>query len=112
LGVSQYHFEKLMLSPGAQFDYETTRLYFAATQRLYRASDINHDVTSLRAGFSFYETEYDQTQPWFVVEARYMNNLSNTVEITPMLRLINKNIFIEGGINNNAQPRLNVMYTF
>lgn len=111
-GASQNNFNKLMLSPGVQFDYETTRIYFAATHRLYRASNINQDVTSVRSGFSFYETEYDQTQPWFIVEARYMHNLSDKVEITPMLRLINKNIFIEGGINNDAQPRLNVMYTF
>lgn len=102
----------VMASPGVQFDFETTRLYLAATHRLYRAEDINHDFTSFRAGFSFYETDYDKTQPWFVLEARNMNGLSDNIEVTPMLRLINKNFFVEAGINNSRQPRFNFMYIF
>ncbi|HSI38520.1 MAG TPA: hypothetical protein VK946_05565 [Methylotenera sp.] len=105
-------FDKVMVTPGVQFDYETTRIYFQATHRLYRAPDINHDFTSVRAGFSFYETEYDKTQPWFVLEARNMNGLSDKIEITPMLRLINKNFFIEAGVNNFHEPRFNFMYIF
>ncbi|HSI43739.1 MAG TPA: hypothetical protein VK949_05305 [Methylotenera sp.] len=106
------NFDKVMFTPGVQFDYETTRIYFQATHRLYRASDINHDFTSARAGFSFYETEYDKTQPWFIVEARNMNGLSDKVEITPMLRFINKNFFVEAGVNNSREPRFNFMYIF
>jgi len=103
---------KLAISPSIQFDYETTRLYFAASYRLYRAKDINHDFSSLKAGFSLYETEYDQTQPWIIIEARRMHDLSDKTEITPMLRLINKNYFIEAGINNSHQARFNFMYIF
>lgn len=105
-------FNKVIVTPGVQFDYETTRLYFAAAHRLYRASDINHDFTSVRAGFSFYETDYDKTQPWFILEARNMNGLSEKVEVTPMLRLINKNFFVEAGVNNSREPRFNFMYIF
>jgi len=105
-------FNKLIATPGVQFDYETTRVYFAAAHRLYRASNINHDFTSVRAGFSFYETEYDKTQPWFILEARNMNGLLDKTEITPMLRLINKNYFVEAGINNSREPRFNFMYIF
>ena len=105
-------FDKIIVTPGMQFDYETTRVYFSATHRLYRASDINHDYSAIRAGFSFYETEYDKTQPWFILEARNMNSLSDKIEITPMLRFINKNFFVEAGVNNSSQPRLNFMYIF
>ena len=105
-------FDKVMITPGVQFDYETTRIYFQASHRLYRASDINHDFTSVRAGFSFYETDYDKTQPWLILEARNMNGLSEKVEITPMLRLINKNFFVEAGVNNAREPRFNFMYIF
>lgn len=104
--------EHLMLSPGAQFDYETRRIYFAAAARLYRAEGINHDFGSVRGGFSFYETEYDETQPWFVLEARRMRGLSDKTEITPMLRLVNKGLFVEAGVNNSHQPRLNFMVIF
>ena len=103
---------RAMLSPGTQFDYETRRLYFAATARLYRAEGINHDYGAIRGGFSFYETEYDETQPWFVLEARRMHDLSDKTEITPMLRLINKGLFVEAGVNNSRQPRLNFMLIF
>lgn len=103
---------KVIASPGFQFDYETRRVYFATTHKLYRASNLNHDTTSIRAGFSFYEADYDQTQPWFILETKYTNQISDKIEVIPMLRLINKNIFVEGGVNNSGQPRLNLMYTF
>ena len=103
---------KFIASPGLQFDYETTRIYFATTHKLYRASNLNHDTTSIRAGFSFYEADYDKTQPWFILETKYTNQISDKIEVIPMLRLINKNIFVEGGVNNSGQPRFNLMYTF
>ena len=105
-------FNKVVVTPGIQFDYETTRVYFQAVHKLYRATDINHDFTSLRAGVSFYETNYDKTQPWFVLEARNMNGLSDKIEVTPMLRLINKSFFVEAGMNTNYKPRFNFMYIF
>lgn len=105
-------FSEVMYSPGVQFDYETKRVYFAANHRLYRSQNTNHDFTAVRAGVSFYETDYTQTQPWFVLEARNMNGLSDKIEVTPMLRLINKNFFIEAGVNNARAPRFNLMYIF
>lgn len=110
--VNNDRFNRTVFTPGIQFDYETTRVYFQVTHRLYRANDINHDFTSARAGFSFYESEYDSTQPWMILEARNMNGLSDKVEITPMLRLINKRFFVEAGINNSSEPRFNFMYIF
>jgi hypothetical protein len=47
-----------------------------------------------------------------VIEARRMRNLSDKTEITPMLRLVNKGYFIEAGVNNSRQARLNFMYIF
>ena len=99
-------------APGLQVDWETTRLYLAATARFYRARDLNHDFASLRAGFSFYEADYDEVQPWLVVEARRMRDLSDKTEITPMLRLVHNRYFVELGVNNSRQARFNVMYTF
>lgn len=104
--------ERAAVSPGVQIDYETTRIYLSAMHRLYRADGINHDYSAARAGFSFYEAGYEQTQPWLIVEARSMNGLSDSVEITPMLRLINRNFFVEAGANNFGQPRFNFMVIF
>ncbi|CAH0352839.1 hypothetical protein [Aquabacterium sp. CECT 9606] len=103
---------KLAWAPGLQVDYETTRVYVAATGRLYRASGLNHDFASVRAGFSFYEVDYDEIQPWFIVEARRMRGLSDKTEVTPMLRLIHNRYFVELGVNNSKQARANFMYIF
>jgi hypothetical protein len=99
-------------APGLQLDYETTRVYLAATARLYRAEGLNHDFASARAGFSFYEVDYDEVQPWLIVEARRMRGLSEKTEITPMLRLIHNRYFVEFGVNTDKQARANLMYTF
>lgn len=103
---------RTLWAPGFQLDYETTRLYVAAFGRLYRAEGINHDYGAVRAGFSFYEVDYEETQPWIVVEARRMRGLSDQIEITPMLRLINKGYFVEAGVNADRQARFNFMYIF
>ena len=103
---------KTMASPGVQVDYETTRIYVAATSRLYRAQGLNHDFASARAGFSFFEVDYDQTQPWFILEVRRMQGLTDKTEVTPMLRLIHKRYFVEFGVNNSSQARMNFMYIF
>ena len=107
---SDFNGTRFLWAPGVQADYETRRVYVAAFGRLYRASGINHDYGAVRAGFSFYETEYDETQPWLVVEARRMRGLSARTEITPMLRLINKGWFIEAGMNQDRQARFNFMH--
>jgi hypothetical protein len=103
---------RTMLAPGVSADWETTRLYLSATARLYRAEGINHDYGALRAGFSFYEVDYDQTQPWLILEARRMRGLSDETEITPMLRLIHNRYFVEFGMNQMKQGRFNFMYIF
>lgn len=111
-----------LLSPGVQADYETTRVYFAATAKLIRANRaagasstetaIRHDELSVRTGFSFTEAHYDEPQPWLIVEARRMKNLSDKTEITPMLRVIHNRYFVEAGYSNQKQLRLNVMLNF
>lgn len=103
---------KTLWAPGISGDYETTRVYVSGTLRLYRANGMNHDFASARAGFSFYEVDYEETQPWFILEARRMRGLSEGIEITPMLRLINKRYFVDLGVNNMKQGRVNFMYIF
>jgi hypothetical protein len=103
---------RTMLSPGVLLDYETTRVYLAATARLYRATNLNHDYASARAGFSFYNVDYDEVQPWFIVEARRMKGLSDKTEITPMLRLIHNRYFVEAGVSTDKNARFNFMFIF
>ncbi len=99
-------------SPGIQADYETTRLYAAATARMYRAGSVDRDQYSVRAGFSFYEAAYDEPQPWLIVDAKRMVGLYEGWEVTPMLRIIHKRFFVEGGISDRGNVRANLMITF
>jgi hypothetical protein len=108
-------------SPGLMFDYETTRVYAAAAARAYRADTgggrkVQQDMASLRAGFSFYEVNYDQTQPWFILEAKRVRGITNGVEWTPTLRFIHKRFFGEIGITNpdrdSRSLRLSFMWTY
>ena len=104
---------KTLISPGVQVDYETTRVYAAVQARAYRTTGgINHDYISGRAGFSFFNVDYDEVQPWFIVEARRMRGLSDKTEITPMLRLIHNRYFVEMGMSTEKQARLNFMFIF
>ncbi len=103
---------RTMATPGIQVDYETTRFYVMGLTRLYRAEGINHDYAAARVGFSFFEADYDEVQPWFVLEARRMRGLSDKTEITPILRLIHNRYFVEAGVNNSRQLRFSFMYTF
>lgn len=99
-------------SPGIQLDYETTRVFVLGSYRAYRSDDLNHDMATARAGFSFYEVDYDEAQPWFILEARRMNGLSDQIELTPMLRLIHNRYFIDLGITNGSALRINFMFTY
>ena len=103
---------KATLSPGMQADYETTRLYASANARIYVADGITNNIVSARTGFSFYEANYDETQPWLILEARRMSMVSKEYEVTPMLRLIHNRFFVEAGANLNGQPRLSFMYVY
>lgn len=97
---------------GVLADYETTRLYAAAGMKVMRAGNLRHDTAYTRAGFSFYEVEYEDVQPWFILEAkreRYAHDSKQRV--TPMLRFIHRRYFVEVGRNTDA-TMVNFMLNF
>ena len=100
------------LSPTLQFDYETKRLFGLISHQFLRVGHENFDTTKIEGGFSFYETGYTETQPWFILKAKNTNSIFSKVEYTPTLRLINKAIFIDTGITVDGDPSLHMMYTF
>jgi hypothetical protein len=103
---------KAMASPGIQVDYETTRFYSMASARVYAAQGATSNITTARLGASFYEADYDEPQPWIVVEARRMTFVSKQYEFTPMVRVIHKRYFVEAGANLSGQLRFNFMYNY
>ena len=100
------------LSPTLQFDYETKRVYGLISHKVLRAGHENFDTSKIEAGFSFYETGYNETQPWLILKAKNTNSIFNKIEYTSTLRLINKAIFMDAGITTDGNPSLHLMYTF
>jgi len=99
-------------APAVMADYETTRLYLGTGFEPMRGSRLRRDSTWFRAGFSFYEVDYEQVQPWFILEAkrtRYAADASNVV--TPMLRLIHRGLFLELG-HNREGTQFNMMWSY
>jgi hypothetical protein len=106
-----------VLQPGIQMDYETRRVYAALKWHGSYANAFDYTRYSLSGGFSFYKTEYDEWQPWLVLEAaRKGADLKDATEITPYLRFIHKTLFIEAGApfrNGRSEGiKVNFRYTF
>jgi hypothetical protein len=102
---------------GVQLDYETRRVYSALKWHGSYAKDFDYTRSSLSGGFSFYKTEYDEWQPWLILEAtRVGGDAKDPTEYTPYLRLIHKTLFIEAGVpfksGKSEGLKLNFRYTF
>ena len=104
--------ERSWWSPAVMADYETTRLYLGGGFEPMRGSGLRHDAAWLRAGFSFYEVDYEQVQPWFILEARRTRYAAQARDVaTPMLRLIHRGLFVELGRNREG-TQFNLMWAY
>ena len=102
----------IYLSPTLQFDYETKRVFSMISHQVMRVGNENFDTTKIEGGFSFYETDYDETQPWLLLKTRKTSTVDSKFEYTPTLRFINKSLFGEVGVNLDGDPSFHLMYTF
>lgn len=106
-----------VLMPGIQLDYETRRLYAAYRWHGTYSNALDYTRYSLSGGFSFYKTEYDEWQPWMILEAsRKGGDLKDATEVTPYIRFIHKTLFIEAGApfqkGKSQGLKVNFRYTF
>jgi hypothetical protein len=104
-------------SPSFMADYETTRVYLGGGLRTQRAGSLTErrDLAWLRSGFAFTEADYEGVQPWFILEAKRLKEggREQKNELTPMLRFIHKQVFLELGVTRaSGEPsrsRVNFM---
>lgn len=101
-----------VLSGGVQVDYETRLIYLAGKTHYWKSEQFTVGFNSIQAGFAFYKTEWDETQPWLVAEVSRMPGINDAYDKAIYLRLINKGFFAEVGIDDDRRPRLNFRYTF
>lgn len=97
---------------GAQVDYETRLIYLAGKTHYWKSSRFTVGYNSVQAGFAFYKTEWDETQPWLIAEISRMPGISDEYDKAIYLRLINKGFFADLGIDDDRRPKLNFRYTF
>jgi hypothetical protein len=102
---------RTLLSPAVLADWETTRLYVGGGVETQRAGDWRRESAYARTGFSLYEVEYEQVQPWILLEARRereriprpaaaAHEVAKT-EWMPMVRLIHRHWFLELGVRRD-----------
>jgi hypothetical protein len=108
--------QQTLWSPAVLADYETTRVYVGGGLRSLQAERWQRQSAYARAGFSFYEADYEETQPWLIVEAKREQDevigksRVNKSSVTPMLRFINRRWFLEIGGNRDG-ARVNFMWS-
>ena len=103
---------RTLLSPAVLADWETTRLYVGGGVETQRAGDWRRESAYARTGFSLYEVEYEQVQPWILLEGRRdseriprsaaaAHEVAKT-EWMPMVRLIHRRWFLELGARRDG----------
>ncbi len=97
---------------GAQVDYETRLIYLAGKTYYWKSSGFTVGYNSVQAGFAFYKTEWDETQPWVIAEISRMPGINDEYDKAIYLRLVNKGFFVDVGIDDDRQLKLNFRYTF
>ena len=97
---------------GAQVDFETRLIYLAGKSHYWKSSRFTVGYNSIQAGFAFYKTEWDETQPWLIAEISRMPGISNAYDKAIYLRFISKGLFLDLGIDDDRRPKLNFRYTF
>jgi hypothetical protein len=101
-----------LFAPSVMADYETTRVYLSAGYETMRAKPVRHDSAYLRAGFSFYEVDYEDVQPWLIAEVKRERDGVAKTESIAWLRFIHKRYFVELGADDNGRARFNLMLNY
>src|SRR5690606_31155240 len=90
---------------GVEADWETRVLY--TSLKFNQFNDFN--MTQARVGFSPVIADFKSLQTWFMIQAMVIDDLNETVMITPMLRFFYHNVLWEVGSSTRGDWMLNLM---
>lgn len=90
---------------GAEADWETRVLY--TSFKYYQFSDLA--MTQGRIGFSPSIADFESLQTWFMVQGMVIDDINETVMITPMVRFFYQNVLWEVGSSTRGDWMLNLM---
>jgi hypothetical protein len=98
---------------GAQFDYETRRVYASIKTDLYRSSAFSHRIDTLQLGLAPYKHDTNSLATWFVIQGReYTGAIHDGVEWALLLRLFRRGAWIEAGATTDGKLQAMAMVNF
>ena len=111
--VSEINDHEFTGNAGAQFDYETRRVYASLKTDWYEASDFSHRIDTLQLGLAPYEHDYEKLATWVVVQARqYTGDIHEGTEWALLLRLFKGGGWIEAGVTDDGKLQAMAMVNF
>jgi hypothetical protein len=98
---------------GAQFDYETRRIYGSIKTDLHRSAAFSHRIDTLQLGIAPYQHDYDRLATWLVVQGRnYTGRVHDGVEWALLLRLFKGGAWVEAGATADGKLQAMAMINF
>lgn len=106
-------FEETAWNSGAQVDYETRRIYLAASSDAHYSNTFLHRTDKLQFGIAPYEHEVGGLATWVVISANhYAGDIDDNTQIALLLRFFGKHTWMEFGATTDGKPQARVMLTF
>jgi len=104
---------RLARNVGAQFDYETRRVYASVKSDLWESSEFSQRVDTLQLGFAPYAHDYSTLATWFVIQGRdYTGQIRHGVEWAALIRLFKGGAWIDAGVTTDGKPQIMAMFNF
>ncbi|MGH8051787.1 MAG: hypothetical protein ACREPB_14100 [Arenimonas sp.] len=98
---------------GAQFDYETRRIYGSLRTDWQDADSFTHHVNTLQLGLAPYKHDYNTLATWVVFQARtYDRPVYDGVETALLLRFFKHGTWVEAGVTNEKKLQAMAMFNF
>ena len=111
--VSESDSREFAWNAGAQFDYETRRVYGSLKTDLFKASSFSHRIDTLQLGIAPYKHDVDTLATWFVVQGRqYSGHIHEGTEWALLLRLFKKGAWVEAGATTDGKLQAMAMINF
>ena len=102
--------EDFVYSHGLQADYETRKIYTLAKYENLKSRDsVLSEYYQLRVGFAPYVAGFYDLNTWFILQTSQDKALSESIEITPILRFFYKNVLTEVGASVDGKFMFNFM---
>jgi hypothetical protein len=98
---------------GAQFDYETRRIYASLKTDYFDSSAFSHRIDTLQVGLAPYKHDFSTLATWFVLQGRqHTGGIQSGTEWALLLRLFKRGAWIEAGPTTDGKLQAMFMVNF